>query len=62
MTDPWDTPSDLHSEQGGPKGEHPGRAHNPVVSVHDLAWLQFEKPVEAVVDTFTFPSKLEIQP
>ena len=50
MTDPWDTPSDLHSEQGGPKGEQPGRARNPVVTVHDLA------------DAFTIPSKLEIQP
>jgi hypothetical protein len=44
MTDPWDTHSDLHSEQGGLQGEHPGRARNPVVKVHDLAWLEFEKP------------------
>jgi hypothetical protein len=73
MTDPWDTHSDLHSEQGGLKGEHPGRARNHVVKVHDLAWLQFEKPdldrdevdqaaVKAVVDAYTIPWKLEIQP
>jgi hypothetical protein len=62
MADPWDTQSDLHSEQGGLKGERPGRARNPVVKVHDLAWLQFEKPVEAVADAFTIPWKLEIRP
>jgi hypothetical protein len=50
MTDPLDTHSDLHSEQGGLKGERPGRARNPVVKVHDLA-----------VDAYTIPWKLEIQ-
>ncbi|MGY5117582.1 VOC family protein [Streptomyces sp. 900105755] len=35
---------DLHSELGGLRGEHPGRARNPVVKVADLAWLEFEKP------------------
>ncbi len=66
MTDPLDTHSDLHSGQGGLKGERP------VVTVHDLAWLQFEKPdldrdevdqaaVKAVVDAYTIPWKLEIQ-
>ena len=34
----------LHSQQGALAGEHPGRAANPVVKVHDLAWLEFEKP------------------
>ena len=34
----------LHSEQGALAGEHPGRAVDPVVKVHDLAWLEFEKP------------------
>ncbi|WP_205877207.1 VOC family protein [Mycobacterium camsae] len=29
----------------GPRpGEHPGRAANPVIKVHDIAWLEFEKP------------------
>ena len=67
MTDPLDTHSDLHSGQGGLKGER-----RPVVTVHDLAWLQFEKPdldrdevdqaaVKAVVDAYTIPWKLEIQ-
>ena len=30
--------------QGALAGEHPGRVPNPVVKVHDLAWLEFEKP------------------
>ncbi|OLR92818.1 VOC family protein [Actinokineospora bangkokensis] len=34
----------LHSERGALAGEHPGRAANPVVKAHDLAWLEFEKP------------------
>jgi catechol 2,3-dioxygenase-like lactoylglutathione lyase family enzyme len=36
--------SNLHSEHGGHRGEHPGRSRNPVIKVRDLAWLQFEKP------------------
>jgi catechol 2,3-dioxygenase-like lactoylglutathione lyase family enzyme len=39
-----DPHADLHSEQGAFPGEHPGRARNPIVKVHDLAWLEFEKP------------------
>ena len=35
---------DLHSEQGALRGEHPGRAVNPLIKVVDLAWLEFEKP------------------
>ena len=73
MSDPWDTHSDLHSGRGGLKGKHPGRARNPVVTVHDHAWLEFEKPdldrdevdqaaVKAVVGPFTIPWTLEIQP
>jgi len=34
---------DLHSEQGAHRGEHPGRAKNPVVKVRGLSWLEFEK-------------------
>jgi catechol 2,3-dioxygenase-like lactoylglutathione lyase family enzyme len=34
----------LHSEQGALAGEHPGRAVNPIIKVHDLAWLEFDKP------------------
>jgi catechol 2,3-dioxygenase-like lactoylglutathione lyase family enzyme len=41
QTDPH---SGLHSEHGAVAGEHPGRARNPLVKVHDLAWLEFEKP------------------
>ncbi|OXY96973.1 2,3-dihydroxybiphenyl 1,2-dioxygenase [Streptomyces diastatochromogenes] len=38
------THNDLHSEQGALPGEHPGRAANPVIKVHDIAWLEFLKP------------------
>ena len=34
----------LHSGDGARAGEHPGRAANPVIKVHDLAWLEFLKP------------------
>ena len=36
--------SDLHSEQGALRGEHPGRAANPTIKVKDLAWLEFQRP------------------
>lgn len=38
------THNDLHAEQGASRGEHPGRAKNPVIKVVDLAWLEFAKP------------------
>jgi catechol 2,3-dioxygenase-like lactoylglutathione lyase family enzyme len=44
MSTHHDPHTGLHSEQGALAGEHPGRAANPVVKVHDLAWLEFEKP------------------
>ena len=44
MTSHHGTHSDLHSEQGALRGEHPGRAKNPVIKVLDLAWLEFTKP------------------
>ncbi|MDT5339223.1 MAG: hypothetical protein QOD90_4728 [Mycobacterium sp.] len=44
--------SDLHSEQGARPGEHPGRSRNPVIKVHDIAWLEFEKPDLARAETF----------
>ncbi|MFF0496581.1 VOC family protein [Nocardia aobensis] len=43
MNDLHDPHADLHSEHGAFAGEHPGRALNPIVKVHDLAWLEFEK-------------------
>ncbi len=50
--------NDLHSDQGGRAGEHPGRSRNPVIKVHDLAWLEFEKPdlvrAEAFANAFGF--------
>jgi catechol 2,3-dioxygenase-like lactoylglutathione lyase family enzyme len=44
MNDHRDSHSGLHSEQGALAGEHPGRAANPIIKVHALAWLEFEKP------------------
>ncbi len=35
--------SGLHSQEGARKGEHSGRSRNPVIRVHDIAWLEFEK-------------------
>lgn len=50
--------NELHSEQGALKGEHPGRARNPVIKVEDIAWLEFEKPdlvrAEAFARAFGF--------
>ena len=34
--------TDVHSEQGARRGEHPGRAKNPVIKVRGLAWLEFQ--------------------
>ncbi|WP_346533276.1 VOC family protein [Micromonospora sp. DPT] len=44
MIERHDPHTGLHSEQGALPGEHPGRAHNPLIKVHDLAWLEFAKP------------------
>ena len=44
MSNNSDPHSGLHSEQGALAGEHPGRTGNPVVKVHELAWLEFTKP------------------
>jgi hypothetical protein len=53
---------DLHSEHGARKGEHPGRSRNPVIKVHDIAWLEFEKPdllrAEAFAHAFGFATVL----
>jgi catechol 2,3-dioxygenase-like lactoylglutathione lyase family enzyme len=50
--------ADVHSEQGARRGEHRGRSPNPVIKVHDLAWLEFEKPdlfrAEAFAHAFGF--------
>ncbi|MGE6736151.1 VOC family protein [Streptomyces sp. NPDC059900] len=34
----------LHSELGALRGEHPGRARNPVIKAVALGWLEFVKP------------------
>jgi hypothetical protein len=44
VTNHHDPHAGLHSERGALPGEHPGRAANPVIKVHDVAWLEFEKP------------------
>ncbi|MGI5461159.1 VOC family protein [Streptomyces sp. CA-249302] len=44
MSGQQDPHTDLHSEHGALRGEHPGRASDPIVKVHDVAWVEFEKP------------------
>ncbi|MCX2932558.1 VOC family protein [Mycobacterium sp. CVI_P3] len=44
--------NDLHSERGALRGEHPGRSANPVIKVHDLAWLEFDKPDLTAAEAF----------
>lgn len=62
MTDHRDPHTGLHSEHGALAGEHPGRADNPVIKVHDLAWLEFTKPdldrAEAFAGAFGFATSL----
>ncbi|MGO9551698.1 VOC family protein [Mycobacterium sp.] len=57
-----DVHKDLHSDQGGRKGEHPGRAANPIIKVRDITWLEFEKPdlagAEAFAQAFGFATAL----
>lgn len=54
--------ADLHSEHGALAGEHPGRITNPVIKVHDLAWLEFAKPdlgrAEVFAGVFGFTASL----
>ncbi|MEH3033554.1 MAG: VOC family protein [Aeromicrobium erythreum] len=52
MTEHDHSHRDLHSEQGALAGEHPGRAANPTIKVHDLAWLELEKPDLAAAEVF----------
>jgi catechol 2,3-dioxygenase-like lactoylglutathione lyase family enzyme len=55
MNDHHDHPgthSDLHSEHGALRGEHRGRAANPIIKVHDSAWLEFQKPDLRAAETF----------
>ncbi|MFI7432211.1 VOC family protein [Micromonospora haikouensis] len=62
MSEHHDPHAGLHSEQGALPGEHPGRARNPIVKVHDLAWLEFQKPdlerAEAFARDFGFTTAL----
>jgi hypothetical protein len=58
MSDTIGAHTDLHSEQGARSGEHPGRSRNPIIKVHDIAWLEFQKPdlvrAEAFAQAFGF--------
>jgi catechol 2,3-dioxygenase-like lactoylglutathione lyase family enzyme len=45
--------NDLHSDQGARKDEHPGRSRDPIIKVHDIAWLEFEKPDLTRAETFS---------
>jgi hypothetical protein len=45
--------NDLHSHQGARNGEHPGRSRDPIIKVHDIAWLEFEKPDLARAEAFS---------
>jgi catechol 2,3-dioxygenase-like lactoylglutathione lyase family enzyme len=47
------THNELHSDQGGLNGEHPGRSRDPIIKVHDIAWLEFEKPDLARAEVFS---------
>jgi hypothetical protein len=62
MSDIAEAHRELHSERGALAGEHPGRARNPVIKVHDIAWLEFEKPdllrAEAFAQAFGFSTLL----
>jgi catechol 2,3-dioxygenase-like lactoylglutathione lyase family enzyme len=54
--------TDLHSDQGALRGEHPGRSANPVIKVQDVIWLEFKKPdlarAEAFAAAFGFTTAL----
>lgn len=52
MTHDVGTHGDLHSECGAHRGEHPGRSRDPLIKVHDIAWLEFEKPDLDRTETF----------
>ncbi|TWS19613.1 2,3-dihydroxybiphenyl 1,2-dioxygenase [Tsukamurella asaccharolytica] len=44
MSSTHDPHHGLHADEGALKGEHPGRHSDPVIKVHDIAWLEFDKP------------------
>ncbi len=62
MSDTVGAHQGLHSDRGARSGEHPGRSTNPVIKVHDIAWLEFEKPdllrAEAFAQAFGFSTVL----
>lgn len=53
---------DIHVDQGALPGEHPGRVSNPTIKVHDIAWLEFQKPdlikARAFAEAFGFTVSL----
>lgn len=65
MIDHRDPHTGLHSEHGALSGEHRGHATNPVIKVHDLAWLEFVKPdlerAEVFAGAFGFATSLRTE-
>lgn len=55
----------IHVDQGALPGEHPGRASNPIIKAHDLAWLEFQKPdlvkAQAFAEAFGFTVALRTE-
>ena len=47
-----DAHAGVHSEEGAQRGEHAGRAQDPIIKVVDLAWLRFEKPDPTRAEAF----------
>jgi hypothetical protein len=52
MSDHVGAHNDLHTDRGARRGEHAGRSGNPLIKMHDIAWLQFEKPDLGRAETF----------
>ena len=46
------THSEMHSDLGALRGEHPGRSRNPIIKVAGVSWLEFSKPELTKAHTF----------
>jgi hypothetical protein len=58
LTPVSDGHKNLHGEHGALRGEHSGRARDPIIRIADIAWLEFDKPdiirAEAFARSFGF--------
>jgi len=65
MSETVDAHRGLHSEHGARSGEQRDRSQNPTIKVHDIAWLEFEKPdlvrAEAFAHAFGFATVLRTE-